>query len=317
MQDNEPMIAFLLPLAVFLATVFAASALGKVRSADRGLTAFTALRIPVRHPHTAAVSLIVLEAVMALGLLLTTGWLFVGFSSAALLLCTGLLIAVVRAHRLGSDDDCGCFGEWLPLRRRPSAHRAQRGPHRRHRPVDARRCTRRPRFVASRRHPGRRGLRDGCARRDRRRRLGPADRHRSLVHRAGVGHRGRRDRSDPPRSRCGTPPRHGGGRRCPRPRRARTTPPVRLSGMPRLRHSHRLARHGGRAAGTVRGRLCHPTAHGGHGGHGLVAQHPGICPLRAGHRGLTRQRARGRTGRPRRRSHRHERFPGRAARARQ
>jgi hypothetical protein len=26
----------------------------------------------------------------------------------------GLLIVVVRAHRDGSTDDCGCFGDWLP-----------------------------------------------------------------------------------------------------------------------------------------------------------------------------------------------------------
>ncbi|QYM65228.1 hypothetical protein K1X59_05335 [Microbacterium sp. Se5.02b] len=309
------MIAFLLPLAVFLATVFAASALGKVRSADRGLTAFTALRIPVRHPHTAAVSLIVLEAVMALGLLLTTGWLFVGFSSAALLLCTGLLIAVVRAHRLGSDDDCGCFGEWLPSAVGPrlivrnavltvialstlAAALAALGSSL---PVGipavAGSATAAPVAIGA--------VGSG---------LLIATAVWSIVRASGIA-----------AAETDQIPRGAGAVLLPGTAEvvdvlapgARTTPPVRLSGMPRLRHSHRLARHGGRAAGTVRGRLCHPTAHGGHGGHGLVAQHPGICPLRAGHRGLTRQRARGRTGRPRRRSHRHERFPGRAARARQ
>ncbi|MDF2509663.1 MAG: hypothetical protein K0Q52_3522 [Microbacterium sp.] len=108
------MSAFLVPLAVFLAVVFGASAIGKLRSADRGRAAFVALRIPVRHPRTAAVSLITIEAAATVGLLVTAGWYFVGFAGAALLLTSGLLIAVVRAHRLGATDDCGCFGDWLP-----------------------------------------------------------------------------------------------------------------------------------------------------------------------------------------------------------
>lgn len=108
------MSAFLLPLIVFLAVVFAASAVGKVRSADRGRAAFTALQLPVRSPSAAAVTLIVVEAVVAVGLLVTSGWLFVGIAAATLLLTAGLSIAVVRAHRLGATDDCGCFGDWLP-----------------------------------------------------------------------------------------------------------------------------------------------------------------------------------------------------------
>ncbi len=86
----------------------------KLRSADRGSAAFAALRIPVGHPKTAAGALIAVEAVVAVGLLATDGWLFVVFAAAALLLTSGLLIAVVRAHRLGATDDCGCFGDWLP-----------------------------------------------------------------------------------------------------------------------------------------------------------------------------------------------------------
>ncbi|MFK3676442.1 MauE/DoxX family redox-associated membrane protein [Microbacterium sp. NPDC090218] len=108
------MSAFLLPLIVFLAAVFAASAIGKLRSADRGRAAFTALHLPVRNPNAAAVTLIAVEAVVALGLLVTTSWLFVGFAAATLLLSVGLLLAVARAHRLGATDDCGCFGDWLP-----------------------------------------------------------------------------------------------------------------------------------------------------------------------------------------------------------
>jgi hypothetical protein len=108
------MVAFLTPLTVFLAVVFAVSAVGKLRSDDRGGAAFGALRIPVRDPKTAAGALIAVEAGVAVGLLTTSGWLFVGFAAAALALTSSLLIAVARAHRLGATDDCGCFGDWLP-----------------------------------------------------------------------------------------------------------------------------------------------------------------------------------------------------------
>jgi hypothetical protein len=108
------MSAFLVPLAFLLAVVFAVSAVGKLRSVDHGKSAFTALRIPVRHSKTAAGMLIAVEAVVAVGLLVTVGWLFVVFAATALLLTSGLLIAVARAHRLGAADDCGCFGDWLP-----------------------------------------------------------------------------------------------------------------------------------------------------------------------------------------------------------
>lgn len=108
------MSAFLLPAAVFLAAVFAASAIGKLRAPDRGAAAFDALRIPIARTPAAATALILLEALVAIALVVTTGWLFVAASGAALLLTSGLLIAVIRAHRMGATADCGCFGEWLP-----------------------------------------------------------------------------------------------------------------------------------------------------------------------------------------------------------
>ncbi|MFJ2550873.1 MauE/DoxX family redox-associated membrane protein [Microbacterium sp. NPDC087591] len=108
------MSAFLLPAAVFLAVVFAMSAIGKLRAPDRGRAAFDALRIPVARPEAASTALILLEALVAVSLVVTTGWLFVAAAGAALLLTTGLLIVVIRAYRLGATDDCGCFGEWLP-----------------------------------------------------------------------------------------------------------------------------------------------------------------------------------------------------------
>jgi len=108
------MSAFLLPLTVFLAAVFGASAVGKLRSADHGRSAFAALRVPVRRPGIAAATLIAVEAVVAIGLVVTTGGAFVALAVAALVLSAGLSLAVLRAHRLGATDDCGCFGTWLP-----------------------------------------------------------------------------------------------------------------------------------------------------------------------------------------------------------
>lgn len=108
------MIAFIVSLPVFLAVVFAASSMGKLRAADRGRAAFEALQIPVRNPDAAAYALIVVEAAVALGLVVTTGAVYVAFTLAAVVLTAGLLILVVRAHRLGVTDDCGCFGDWLP-----------------------------------------------------------------------------------------------------------------------------------------------------------------------------------------------------------
>ncbi|MCK2035922.1 hypothetical protein KZC51_07215 [Microbacterium sp. SSW1-49] len=108
------MSAFLLPAAVFLAVIFAMSAVGKLRAPDRGRAALDALRIPIARTEAASTALILLEALVAVALVVTTGWLFVAAAGAALLLAGGLLIAVIRAYRLGATEDCGCFGAWLP-----------------------------------------------------------------------------------------------------------------------------------------------------------------------------------------------------------
>lgn len=108
------MTAFSAPLALFLAVIFGVSSLGKLRSSDRGRAGFDALRIPVTRPDTAALALIIIEGAVAIALVVTVGWLFVAAAGAAVVLTVGLLIAVVRAHRLGATDECGCFGDWLP-----------------------------------------------------------------------------------------------------------------------------------------------------------------------------------------------------------
>lgn len=113
-QNEDSMTAFSVPLALFLAAVFAVSAVGKLRSSDRGRAGFDALQIRVANPNAAATALIVVEAVIAISLIVTSGWFFVAASGAALTLTVALLAVVIRAHRLGVHDDCGCFGDWLP-----------------------------------------------------------------------------------------------------------------------------------------------------------------------------------------------------------
>lgn len=104
------------PLAIALALIFAASAAGKALAPDRGARAFDALRITAPWPRTAGTVLIALEAVAAIGLVVTTAWWLVAAAALTLVLAIGLLVTVWRASRLGSDDDCGCFGEWMPAR---------------------------------------------------------------------------------------------------------------------------------------------------------------------------------------------------------
>lgn len=108
------MYAFLVPVTVLLSAVFAVSAVGKLRSSDHGASAFSALRLPVPNARAAALALVIVEALVAGGLVVSDGPIFVGFTLAAAVLTAAMLVAVVRAHRLGATDDCGCFGDWMP-----------------------------------------------------------------------------------------------------------------------------------------------------------------------------------------------------------
>lgn len=114
------MIAFSFVLAFLLSLTFAASTIGKFRDVDLGLPAFVALRLDAPAPRVTAIIVIAFEALIATGLLLTTGWSFVVISGAAVMVTTGLLVAVIRAHALGSKESCACFGGWLPSRIGPA-----------------------------------------------------------------------------------------------------------------------------------------------------------------------------------------------------
>lgn len=99
-------------LCVALAALLAFSGLGKLRSADRGARSFEALRLAVRHPRRVVLSLGVLEVALAIGLCALTGPLLMITAGTVAVMLLGFSIAAARATRLGSTDECGCFGEF-------------------------------------------------------------------------------------------------------------------------------------------------------------------------------------------------------------
>jgi hypothetical protein len=102
-------VAIVLPVA--LAVVLAVSGAGKLAHTQDATESWRALGVPsalvrpalVRaHPWA--------EVLVALGLVLTGGWLQLASTVAALLLMAVYLALVVRAVRTGSDAECACFG---------------------------------------------------------------------------------------------------------------------------------------------------------------------------------------------------------------
>lgn len=103
-------------LAVLYSVILAASAVGKLGSSDRGRNSVTALRLRLPAPARWAGAVIVIETALAVGLVGSSDWQLVFAATCTLLLFIGLTVLVARAKRLGSDDECGCFGRWMPSR---------------------------------------------------------------------------------------------------------------------------------------------------------------------------------------------------------
>lgn len=97
-------------IALAIALVFLTSGIGKLRGLDASAATLSALRLPVVAPPLTVGTLSVAEIVVGLGVLLASPWLLLAGSIAALLALV-FLVVVWRAHRLGSTEDCGCFGE--------------------------------------------------------------------------------------------------------------------------------------------------------------------------------------------------------------
>ncbi|ALJ19039.1 hypothetical protein AOA12_03595 [Microbacterium sp. No. 7] len=70
----------------------------------------SALRLPVVAPRTLLGLLAVVEILIALGILLAPPTLIIA-AIGATAFSAAFLLVVVRAYRLGSREDCGCFGE--------------------------------------------------------------------------------------------------------------------------------------------------------------------------------------------------------------
>lgn len=110
------MTVLVVTLSSLLALLFLLSAGGKLVAPDRGQRTFAALRIPVLQPRYAALGIITVEALVAVGLIVASGWPLAFVAWSATVLAVALLAVVVRAYRSGSAEECGCFGDWLPSR---------------------------------------------------------------------------------------------------------------------------------------------------------------------------------------------------------
>lgn len=97
-------------LCAALAALLGLSGFGKLRSPDRGDGAFTALRLDVARPRVAVTVLSVVELVLAVGLVVGSGTPLTVAAVATAAMMVALSVVVARAARLGSTDECGCFG---------------------------------------------------------------------------------------------------------------------------------------------------------------------------------------------------------------
>ncbi|GAA6527706.1 MauE/DoxX family redox-associated membrane protein [Intrasporangium sp. DVR] len=96
---------------VVLAAVLMIAAAGKLRAPSRSTEALVALDVPhwlrdrrlvTAHPWA--------EIVLALGLVLATGWLGTAFATGTAILFAGYLVLIARAARKPEPVDCDCFG---------------------------------------------------------------------------------------------------------------------------------------------------------------------------------------------------------------
>ncbi len=96
-----------------LVLVLALSGAGKLRAPAAAQRTIQALRLGrlISRPRLAVTSLAVIELVCAGGMIAGTGAAYLVAVSTAWVMTVGFLVVAVRAARLGSSDECGCFGE--------------------------------------------------------------------------------------------------------------------------------------------------------------------------------------------------------------
>lgn len=105
-------------LGVLLIVTFGLSGVGKLTSLRSSARMVHALRLQhwARRPRLVVTIAAIAELLLAIALVFTRGLLFVVVVIGAWLVSIGFTIAAVRAARLGSVDECGCFGTVLPSR---------------------------------------------------------------------------------------------------------------------------------------------------------------------------------------------------------
>lgn len=105
-------------LSVVLVVIFVLSGLGKLTSLRSSARAMHALRLNrwATHPRTVLTTTAVAELLLAAGLVFTRGLLFLVIAAGAWISTIVFLLVAVRAARLGSVEECGCFGDVLPSR---------------------------------------------------------------------------------------------------------------------------------------------------------------------------------------------------------
>ncbi|MGF3055966.1 MauE/DoxX family redox-associated membrane protein [Microbacterium sp. YY-01] len=96
-------------LSLALSVLFARSGVGKLRHWRSAESTITALRLPAWVPGFAVVIFACVEVLIAVALL-GNGVVVQGAAIAAFVCAAVFLVLVVRAYRLGSADECGCFG---------------------------------------------------------------------------------------------------------------------------------------------------------------------------------------------------------------
>ena len=96
---------------LLLAAVLAVAAAGKLRAPARSADALVALDVPrwLRDPRLVKAHPWA-ELALAVGLVLTTGWLGTAVAVAAALLFAGYLVLIARAAAQPEPVDCDCFG---------------------------------------------------------------------------------------------------------------------------------------------------------------------------------------------------------------
>ncbi len=104
------MLHAVLPVLFTLAAVLTLSAAGKLAALRNAGATMGALRLPTRWARTVVAAVSTGELCLAIALLSTGGTALT--TTAAVMTAAALVFLAlgVRAHRLGSREDCGCFG---------------------------------------------------------------------------------------------------------------------------------------------------------------------------------------------------------------